>query len=91
MADSIRSILTNQDVDTLGELAKFIRNGSILHPFVSVNFSLIMNIVNHVLELKGMNTVDHGYLDLIATRVNESNFIEVFKEHYENREQENYR
>lgn len=49
-----------------------------LHYFPSINTSLYMNIANGLLELVGLQGVEHGIKDFVAMRLQPSNYQQYF-------------
>ncbi|MCA9623546.1 MAG: hypothetical protein KC731_31210 [Myxococcales bacterium] len=63
----------------LAALAQFHRAWVRLHPFHCANQSLAMNIVNAVLSEQGGGGIPHLILDLLALRLSEPAYAEVFR------------
>lgn len=59
-------------------IAKQYQYGAIIRPFVQVNNSLFMNLVNAQLKLLGYNGIPHGDLDFAAQRLQTANFVKYF-------------
>ncbi|MBI2335058.1 hypothetical protein HYU96_04670 [Candidatus Daviesbacteria bacterium] len=64
----------------LKEIAEFYQYAIVARMFSEVNQSLFMNMVNGLLEQRGLRAIPHGILDFAALRLQPDNFAKYFND-----------
>lgn len=65
---------------SLERLAKFYQITLNMHLYDIINNSMLMSIVNYILDKKGIPQVEHGILDFVAYRLQPDNFAKYFSD-----------
>lgn len=66
--------------DQLRLIGEFYQYGAISRPFNEVNNSLFMNMVNGLLEQRGLTPIEQGFMDFAAMRMQPDEFTTFFRQ-----------